>query len=103
MPPAEPLDLQRQPSWSNNEQRPVPGAWCNACRGERWWTERLEPNGWRCMLCHPPDHLPAEAIRREGEAEDALVPAAPASLRGAEPAVPAGGHRAATIILAGPP
>lgn len=78
MPPAEPLDLQRQPSWSNNEQRPVPGAWCNACRGERWWTERLEPNGWRCMLCHPPDHLPAEAIRREGEAEDALVPAAPA-------------------------
>jgi hypothetical protein len=32
-----------------------PGAWCRACQA-----------------CHPPDHLPREAIRREGEAK--LVP-----------------------------
>ena len=29
------------------------------------------------MTCHPPDHLPREAIRRENEADDATVPTAP--------------------------
>jgi hypothetical protein len=29
------------------------------------------------MTCLPPDHLPAEAIRRENEVEVAPVPAAP--------------------------
>ena len=48
------------------------GAWCSCCYGTRWWTERHEPKGWRCMACHPPDHLRREAIRREGEAD--LVP-----------------------------
>ena len=46
---------------------PLPGAWCRACYGTRWWTERHQPKGWRCLRCHPPDHLPTEAVRREGE------------------------------------
>jgi hypothetical protein len=29
------------------------------------------------MRCHPPAHLPAGAIRREGEAGDTPAPAAP--------------------------
>jgi hypothetical protein len=38
------------------------------------------------MTCHPPDHLPPEAVRRESEAEDAPVPAAPrAPAREADP------------------
>jgi hypothetical protein len=24
---------------------PLPGAWCRACEGTRWWTERREPKG----------------------------------------------------------
>jgi hypothetical protein len=31
--------------------RPPPGTWCNACYGQRWWTERQHPAGWRCMTC----------------------------------------------------
>jgi hypothetical protein len=46
---------------------PPPGAWCRACQGTRWWTERREPRGWRCWTCHPPVHLPAEAVRLVGE------------------------------------
>jgi hypothetical protein len=63
-----PPHLAHQPSWSEPIP-PPPGAWCRACRGTRWWTERHKPHGWRCLTCHPPDHLPAEAVRREGEAE----------------------------------
>jgi hypothetical protein len=51
---------------------PPHGAWCRACHRTRWWTERHKPKGWRCMTCHPPDHLRPDQIRREGEA--ALVP-----------------------------
>ena len=40
------------------------------------------PKGWRCLTCHPPDHLPAEAIRREGEADGAPGPAAPRAPHG---------------------
>jgi hypothetical protein len=64
------------PSWADATP-PWPGTWCRACHGTRWWTERQASKGWRCMMCHPPDHLPAEAIRRESEADDARVPAAP--------------------------
>jgi hypothetical protein len=47
---------------------------------------RRNSKGWRCMTCHPPDHLPPEAVRRESEAEDAPVPAAPrAPAREADP------------------
>ena len=46
---------------------PTTGAWCRACHGTRWWTERHGPKGWRCLTCHPPAHLPASAIPREGD------------------------------------
>jgi hypothetical protein len=68
--------LQRYPSTADTAP-PTPGAWCSSCFGTRWWTERHEPKGWRCGMCHPPDHLAPEAIRRESEAEDAPMPAAP--------------------------
>jgi hypothetical protein len=58
--------LQRQPSTADVTP-PPPGAWCRACFGQRWWTERRDPKGWRCLTCHPPVHLSADAIRREGE------------------------------------
>ena len=48
---------------------PPPGAWCRACQGTRWWTERHGSRGWRCLTCHPQVHLTAAAIRREGEAQ----------------------------------
>ena len=67
--------LRRMPSWS--EAAPPPGAWCWACRWTCWWTERRDPKDWRCRTCHPPDHLKPEAIRREGEADNASGPAAP--------------------------
>jgi hypothetical protein len=68
--------LAQMTSWAD-PTLPQPGAWCRACHGTRWWTERHEPKGWCCMTCHPPDHRPVEAIRREGETDDAPVPAAP--------------------------
>ena len=58
--------LQRYPSTADTAP-PTPGAWCSSCFGTRWWTERHQPKGWRCVRCHPPAHLSAEAIRREGE------------------------------------
>jgi hypothetical protein len=56
--------------------------WCLMPRLQRdaLWIERRDPKGWRCMTCHPPDHPPAEMIRREGEVDDAPVPAAPGLL-----------------------
>jgi hypothetical protein len=61
--------------------RPPRDTWCDACHGQRWWTERRASRGWRCMTCHPPSHLPAEAIRRENEpdAPGAAAPRAPHS------------------------
>jgi hypothetical protein len=47
-----------------DDRLPPPGAWCRACRGTRWWTERRQQRGWRC---HPPAHLKAEAIRLQGQ------------------------------------
>jgi hypothetical protein len=38
--------------------------WCRA--SDSCWTEH-DPKRWRCLTCQPPDHLPAEAICREGE------------------------------------
>jgi hypothetical protein len=70
-----PPALARMPSWGENTP-PWPGAWCRACYGTHWWTERRDPHGWHCLTCHPPDHLSPEAIRRENEPEDA-GPAAP--------------------------
>jgi hypothetical protein len=55
-----PPELARMPSWADSTP-PLPGAWCRACEATRWWTERHEPQGWRCGACHPPDHLKARA------------------------------------------
>jgi hypothetical protein len=60
-----PPALAHPPSWAE-PILPPPGAWCRACHGTRWWTERRDPRGWRCMTCHPPAHLPPDAIRHEG-------------------------------------
>ena len=72
----DPLGLGRMPADASLTS-PPPGAWCRACRGTRWWTERHEPKGWRCLLCHPPLHLRPDQIRREGEVE--VVPTPPRS------------------------
>jgi hypothetical protein len=63
---AGPPHLQRQPAWAQVEQRPPEGTWCRACFGLRWWTERHEPKGWRCMRCHPPDHLAPDQVEIVG-------------------------------------
>jgi hypothetical protein len=65
-PATRPPGLQSQPSWAQSAQRPVPGAWCNACHGLRWWTERQQPKGWRCLRCHPPAHLPPQRVEIVG-------------------------------------
>jgi hypothetical protein len=76
--------MARMPSWADATP-PWPGAWCRACRGTRWWTERRDSKGWRCLRCCPPSHLPPEEIRREGEADDAPAPAARAPAHDADP------------------
>jgi len=45
---------------------PPEGAWCAACQGKRWWTERHAPKGWRCMACHP-HHLAADQVTTLGD------------------------------------
>jgi len=49
------------PSWADRGA-PPPGAWCRCCWGGRFWTERVESQGWRCMQCHPPSHLPPDEV-----------------------------------------
>jgi hypothetical protein len=54
---------RRPPSWWRAEiHRPTPGATCSCCEGHRWWSELADRRGWRCWTCHPPGHLPADAI-----------------------------------------
>ena len=58
-----PLAARRcPPSWSNPAAPPSPRSFCSCCRGQRWWREREAPKGWRCSNCHPPAHLPPNAI-----------------------------------------
>ncbi len=52
--------LQRPPSWADPGARPSPGCFCSCCLGRRWWGD---PCGWRCWACHPPDHLPPDAVK----------------------------------------
>jgi len=52
----------RPPSWADPAAPPLRGCWCRCCRGTRWWREREAPSGWRCWTCHPPDHLPVDAV-----------------------------------------
>ena len=51
--------LQRPPSWANAASPPSAGCWCSCCHGRRWWTEAINPRGWRCSTCCPGDCLPA--------------------------------------------
>jgi hypothetical protein len=43
-------------SWADPKIIPTSGARCFCCREARWWREAAEPNGWRCVTCHPPAH-----------------------------------------------
>ena len=44
--------LQRPPSWWQAEaHRPIPGAFCACCGGQRWWSR--DQLGWCCSVCHP--------------------------------------------------
>jgi hypothetical protein len=54
--------LRWPPSWSDPATLPSPGCFCSCCRGQTWWSEGTAPKGWRCSVCHPPDHLPADAV-----------------------------------------
>jgi hypothetical protein len=55
--------LQRPPSCAGGTALPSIGTWCSCCRGQRWWSEARDPTGWRCRQCHPPTHVPADAVR----------------------------------------
>jgi hypothetical protein len=54
--------LQRPPSWADPAAPPSRGCFCSCCKAQRWWRECEAPKGWRCSDCHPPDHLPANAV-----------------------------------------
>ncbi len=55
--------LQRPPSWCRPEPHTPPaGAWCGACRGQRWWSD--DGRGWCCAACNPPPlALPGQGVR----------------------------------------
>lgn len=53
---------RRPPSWADPTALPSRGCFCTCCKGQRWWREREAPKGWRCSICHPPDHLPPDAV-----------------------------------------
>jgi len=61
------LLLHFNESHMTEQQRGI--ACCRSCHGTRWWTERPQPKGLRCVTCLPSDHLPVEAVRREGEGD----------------------------------
>jgi hypothetical protein len=52
----------RPPSWADLATLPSRGCFCTCCKGQRWWRECEAPKGWRCSTCHPPDHLPPDAV-----------------------------------------
>ena len=52
----------RPPSWADPGALPASGCFCTCCKGQRWWRECEAPKGWRCSTCHPPDHLPPDAV-----------------------------------------
>jgi hypothetical protein len=61
--PAAPILHHMPVSWSDATITPTPGARCRCCNGNRWWTEAVQPNGWRCSTCHPGNHLSADRRR----------------------------------------
>jgi hypothetical protein len=49
--------LARPPAWPGIDNPPTTGCWCSCCRGNLWWSEAVDPRGWRCCACHPaPGH-----------------------------------------------
>jgi hypothetical protein len=58
--------IEQATAGSLSARRPLPGTWCNACYGLRWWTERQQLAGWRCVRCRPPDHLAPEKVETVG-------------------------------------
>lgn len=50
-------------SWADPTIVPIAGAFCRNCNARTWWTEAVNPRGWRCSRCHPGDHLPRDKIR----------------------------------------
>jgi hypothetical protein len=60
-PPPRPY---RIPSWSDASDIPDAADTCSCCRLSSWWTEAAAHKGWRCCVCHPPLHLPPDAVRR---------------------------------------
>jgi hypothetical protein len=60
--------LTHPPSWAGGS--PPLGTWCRACEGTRWWNRAASATRLavpQCFTCHPPVHLAAREIRREGE------------------------------------
>jgi hypothetical protein len=57
-----PTPVQRPVSWADPMDRPTLGSFCSCCRSHRWWCETHKPTGWCCWTCHPPDHLPQDAV-----------------------------------------
>lgn len=58
-----PVPHKLPPSWADASINPTAGARCHCCKGSRWWCEAVNPSGWRCAGCHPPDHLQAGQFR----------------------------------------
>jgi hypothetical protein len=54
--------LRRPPAWAEAADQPPAGCFCSCRRSTNWWTEVCDSRGWRCRICHPPDHLPADMI-----------------------------------------
>lgn len=54
--------LRWPPSWSDPAALASPRSSCSCRGGQTWWTEGTASKGWRCSNCHPPDHLPADAV-----------------------------------------
>ncbi|MBR0682218.1 hypothetical protein GXW74_17135 [Roseomonas eburnea] len=52
----------RPTAWCEIEDEPREGDRCG-CGSRLWWVEPQALTGWACATCHPPEHLPAEAVR----------------------------------------
>ncbi len=46
--------MRRPAAWAGAKALPSPGCFCGTCSGQRWWSERTDPRGWRCAWCYPP-------------------------------------------------
>lgn len=60
---ASPVVHALPPSWGDPRIEPTAGAFCHCCKGATWWCEATSPTGWRCVSCHPGEHLSADQHR----------------------------------------